>query len=177
MADCIDFNCPAFSAQTLNDCGDVLVGGGDAALLIACGSTLVDPSDDVEVNALITAGDAIVIKHLKIGIDAASPITVDPVVACGPPKTINYDRSGTWFDANVNAANSDMYSGFSGRSFGGIVIRECEGQVTYIDAEVTFQGSRILPDNNNEAQRYEYTFAWKNMNEPTIHAEPAGIFD
>lgn len=177
MADCIDFNCPAFTDQTLNDCGDVLVGGADSALLIACGSTLVDPSDDVEVNALITAGNAVVIKHLKIGIDAASPIEIDPVTSCGPAKTINYDRTGTWYDANINAANITMYNDIlSGRSFGGLVIRECEGQVTYIDSEVTFQGSRIIPNNNNEAQRVEATFRWKSQTEGTIHAEPAGIF-
>lgn len=177
MADCIDFNCPAFVSQTENDCGDILVGGADAAILIKCGVSVVDPSDDVEINGLITAGDAVVIKNLKVGIEAASPITIDPVVACGPAKTINYDRTGTWYDANVNAANSVMYSGiFNSRSFGGLILRECEGQVTYVDAEITFTGSRILPNNNNEAQRYEGAFAWKSPIEPTIHAEPAGIF-
>lgn len=177
MADCIDLNCPAFAAQVLSDCGEVSVGGADAVIFIACNTTVTDPSDEVEINALITAGTAEVFKNLKIGIDAPSPIEIDPVVACGPAKTINYERSGTYEDWNINAGNITAYADvLSGRSFGGLIIRECEGRVTYINAEVTFQGGRVIPNNNNEGQRIEASFKWKSKVEPTIHAEPAGIF-
>jgi hypothetical protein len=178
MADCTDFGCSALLDHTLSDCGEIATGGIDAALFIKCGITVADPSDDVEITALIVAGDAKVVKGVKIGVDAASPIEIDPVISCAPPKIVNYDRTGTIFDANVNTANVTFYNDILiDRSFGGVIFRECgEGRVTYVDAEIILNGSRIIPNDSNEAQRWEATFKWKSKTEGTIHAEPAGIF-
>lgn len=178
MADCIDFNCPALPSHTLSDCGEIATGGVSAALLVKCGIDITDPSDDVEIDALILAGDAIVVSNIKVGVDAASPIEIDPVVSCAPPKIVNYDRTGTWLDANVNAANVTFYNDtLIDRSFGGMLLYECgQDMVTYINAEIIFSGSRVIPNDSNDAQRFEASFKWKSKQEGTIHAAPAGVF-
>lgn len=81
-------------------------------------------------------------------------------------------------DGNVNASNVNFYTTlFSGQSFGGLIIRECgESRVTWIDDEVTWTGTRLLPENDNENQTFSGTFTWRNKAEPDIFDEPANIF-
>ena len=65
MAECIDLNCPAFTAQTLNDCGDIAIGGIDSVAIVKCGVTVVDPSDGVALAVQVAAGDIVVYNKLK----------------------------------------------------------------------------------------------------------------
>lgn len=182
MANCINYNCEEIGEHTLNeDCGDLLLGGLSDAVLLDCGHQVTDPTDGTQILDEITAGRAWLVKNIKVGISPASPVQIDALKACGTQTLVTYNRSGNWVDGNVNSENIDFYSKiFRGRSFGGMILRECgnpNSKATYIDAEITFTGDRIVPDNNNELQRFEATFIWKSKDIASQINEPVGVFD
>lgn len=185
MPNCVNYDCnDPLGTQLLNDCGEELLGGGSGALLLECDHQLTDPSSAVEIAAEIAAGRATLFKNVKIGIDQASPIEVDSNVSCGTSKLVNYDRTGTWIDGNVNSANVTLYDKvYSGRTFGGMVIYQCgtaeadSGElVEWIDAAITVTGSKLLPNTNNEFQTFNGTFKWRKKTMPSLHTAPVGIF-
>lgn len=181
MANCINYNCnDPLGLHLLNDCGDELQGGVKHAIILECDTQLTDPSNAVQVQAEIDAGRATLVKNIKVGMPAASPVKIASNVACSTDKLVTYDRTLTWMDGNINDNNiTEFYNNLlAGQSKGGLIIYECGAdQVTWIDDEVRFTGSRIIPDSDNEFQRFECTVEWRNKYDSTIYSAPAGIFD
>lgn len=177
---CINYNCQdELGAQLLNNCGYERQGGSSQLILIECGSVL-STMTAAAINALVTAGNAVIVKNVNVSYDYASPIEVDSNVPCQPSRIVNYDREGMWVDRNVNSSNVNFYNSiFKGRKFGGMVIVECgnedDPKVKYIDAVITASGSDRLPNNNNEFQDFKVTFKWKSLNMPSISNKPVGI--
>lgn len=165
---CINYNCiDPLGEHTLNTCGVERQGGASALVLFECGSLPTDATDGAEINALIAAGEAYLIKNVNVSYGAASPIEIDSNVPCQPQKVINYDREGALVDSNVNAANVEFYNKiFAGRVFGGAIIFECgnedDPKAKYISKSITFTGSDVLPNTDGEWQRFEATFKWKS---------------
>ncbi|MFI5404911.1 MAG: hypothetical protein ACHQ1D_00210 [Nitrososphaerales archaeon] len=179
---CINYNCDDLEPHTLNeDCGDNLLGGLSDAVLLDCNTNLVDPTNGTQVLAEIAAGRAWIVRNIKVGIPLGSPVQIDALKACGTQTLVTYNRTGTWVDGNVNQFNIETFynSVFRGRSFGGMILKECgnpNAKITFIDAEITFTGDRVIPDNNNELQRFEGTFSWKSKDLPRQLNEPVGVF-
>jgi hypothetical protein len=150
-----------------------------AILVGACGTELVDPSDSVEVQALIDAGTAKIIEDIRFALPAGSPVTVDSPIGCGTPIRINEDRTATLYDANVTDENNTFWNDVNNRRIAWILAFLCDsGTVVYINPNVgiTTSANFIIPEQNNELQRYEVTFSWRDKNIPSQYAAPAGIF-
>lgn len=179
MPNCINYNCDEITEHLKNDCEEFLQGGVSQVLLLECNHAITDPSNATQVNAAISDGTATLIQNVKLGIDAASPETVDSPIACRPPKLVNYTRTASWLDGNVNAQNVTFYNtAFNGRSFGGMIVYECSsGKVTWYDDAITLTGNRIIPNTDAEFQRFEGVATWKGINDGSIHDAPAGVFD
>lgn len=175
---CVTYNCDEITEHLKNDCEEFLQGGIPQVILLECNHTVTDPSNASQITANIAAGTATLIQNVKIGVDAASPVEIDSPISCQPPKLVNYDRSASYMDANVNSNNITLYDTcFSGRSFGGMIVYECGAdQVTWYDSVLNMTGSRIIPNNDLEFQRFEGTVKWKSKTEGQIYAAPAGIF-
>lgn len=180
---CASYNCDdALGSHVLNDCGVGTMGGYKNCILLECVNEITDPSDATEVQDAIDAGEAHLIKDVKLSIPAASPVKVDSQVANAPQIVTKYEFAGTMVDGNVNTSNRTFYNNLlDGRSFGGIILHNAdEGKVYWFDAEVRFEGSLIMPDNDGESERFETTFNYKTSPQnvvPGIYTEPAGIFD
>jgi hypothetical protein len=150
-----------------------------AILVGACGTELVDPSDSVEVQALIDAGTAKIIEDIRFALPAGSPVTVDSPIGCGTPIRINEDRTATLYDANVTDENNTFWNDVNNRRVAWILAFLCDsGTVVYINPNVgiTSSANFIIPEQNNELQRYEVTFSWRDKNIPSQYPAPAGIF-
>jgi hypothetical protein len=150
-----------------------------AILVGACGTELVDPSDSVEVQALIDAGTAKIIEDIRFALPAGSPVTVDSPIGCGTPIRINEDRTATLYDANVTDENNTFWNDVNNRRVAWILAFLCDsGTVVYINPNVgiTTSANFIIPEQNNELQRYEVTFSWRDKNIPSQYPAPAGIF-
>lgn len=179
MANCINYECDdALGTHLLNECGEEVQGGVKDYITLECNHTVTDPSNATEIQDNINAGTAALVKNVKIGMPAPSPIMVASNVACSTDKLVSYDRTLNIVDGNVNSTNIDFYNKLlNGQSKGGIIIHECgSGKVTWIDDEIKFTGGRIIPDSDNEFQRFEITAVWRNKFEPQIYDVPANIF-
>lgn len=181
----IDYSCnETLGTHLLNICGDELLGGSSFMLLLEADHQMTDPSNGTQIAAEIAANRATLLKGVKVGIAKPSPIEVESNVGCGIPKLVNYDRTGTLVDGNVNNTNVAFYDKiFGGRTFGGAVLYLCGTEesasgelVEWIDANIVFTGGKILPTGNNEFQRFEGDFKWRKKTGSTLHANPVGIF-
>lgn len=185
MANCQNYNCDdALGTYEELNCGYTLPGGASAALLLECDHEIDDPSDATQVQAAIDDGKALLVSGGSFTIEPASPQIITSKVPCRPDSVSTYTRTGTYYNPNVSTANSDLHSTiFKGRKFGGMILYECGAvnkgfdQVTWIDAQIVFTGSRVLPGSNKEEQRYEGTFSWESSEDALIYDKPAGIFD
>ena len=182
MANCINYNCDDLQPHILNeDCGDPLLGGLSDAVLFDCDHLVTDFTNGTQVLAEIAANRAWLVENIKVGIPRGAPTEIDSFRACGTQTLVNYVRTGTWIDGNVNNFNiADFYNPlFRGRSIGAMILKECgnpNSKVTLIDSEITFRGDRIIPDNNNELQRFEADFTWKSKDMSEQINEPVGVF-
>lgn len=182
MANCINYNCDDLQPHTLNaDCVEPLLGGLSDAVIFDCDHQVTDFTNGTQVNAEIAAGRAWLVQNIKVGIPAPSPIEIDALKACGTMTLVNYDRTATWTDGNVNNFNTvDFYCPLlRGRTIAAIILRECgnpDSMVTLINDEISFRGGKIVPDNNSELQRYEITLSWKSKCDPESINEPVGVF-
>jgi hypothetical protein len=151
-----------------------------AIIIGSCASVLANPEDPAEIEAVLLAGTAVLVEDIRFALPAGSPITVDSPVGCGTTIRINEDRTATLYDANVTDQNNAFYNSLNAQKVGWIMAYLCDsGKVIYIDPPVgiTTSANFIIPEQNNELQRYEVTFSWREKNIPTQFAAPAGVFN
>jgi hypothetical protein len=176
---CPSYNCDELSDHLLNDCEVALQGGSDQIIVLDCGHTITDASNATQINDNITSGKAKLIQNIRVGLDAGSAVEVDSLIACRPQVTVNYDRTMSLIDGNVNSTNVGFYDQvFNGRAIGGLIVHLCAAdKVLFIDENIKASGSLIVPNNDSEFIRFEGTFKWKSIANPQITDVPAGIFD
>lgn len=180
---CNNYDCEdALGTHAPNPCQTSTRGGYPNFILLECNSSITDPSNAVQVQAAIDAGEAHVFKNVKLALPAPSPIKVDAMIANAPEKTVQYEFTGTLVDPNVNSTNITLYNQvLDGRSFGGIILHNRDEEKVYMHtAETRFEGGLVMPDNDGDIERFETSFIFrKDPDEviPTQFAEPAGIFD
>ena len=176
---CVSYCDSSLLDHNLVNCNEYKLGGVSAIIVGACGTELVNPSDEAAVDALLIAGTAKLIEDIRFALPAGSPVTVDSPIGCGTAIRINEDRTATLYDANVTDENNAFWNDVNNRRIGWILAYMCDsGKVIYIDPPqgLTTSAQFILPEQNNELQRYEVTFSWRDKNIPEQYDAPAGIF-
>lgn len=179
---CTNYNCSDFSAQVLNDCGNPLEGGFDQAVIFDCDATTTDYTNGTTIAADIASGAAVLFKNIKAGLPAGSPNEIDVMVAGQEPRAVNYSRTATWVDANVNTSSSAVYDsldGTSGITANAVLFHLASGENAVIvdpPKGCVFKGTLMVPDDTSDAARYEYTVNWKDPNNPTVQTVPSGVF-
>lgn len=163
----------------LVNCGEYKLGGVSGIIIGACGTELVAPSDENEIESLLNTQQAILIQDIRFALPAGSPISVDSPVGCGTSIRINEDRTATLYDANVTDTNSAFWNDVNNRKVSWILAYLCDSnKVVYITAPsgISTSAAFIIPEQNNELQRYEVTFSWRNKTIPMQYPAPPGIF-
>jgi len=163
------------------DC-EVNYAGGIRDIIIFQTELPADPSNESDVQALLDSGDAVKLSAIKVGIPEPSPITSPSMRSCSPEVTVNYDRTITIIDANVEPGNVDFYNSLNnstGFEAEGVLLAECDAdRCTFIDKPINFTGGRIVPDDNNDQpQHFSYTGKWKAKGDSAIVDTPPNIFD
>ncbi len=181
---CVTYNCDELTDHTLNECDEFLLGGSDQIVILECGHDVTDPSNGTLVQAAITNGTAKLVQNVKFGIAEPAPIEVDSPISGQVPKIANYDRSAGMIDANVNASNlNDFYNSLlGGRQISGLIVYmvgEAIPTVRFINPPkgMYAKGGYTSPDTDSDFQKFVVNWAWKDLNNPSYHAAPAGIFD
>lgn len=176
---CASYCDSGLQTHDLVNCGDYKLGGVSAIIIGSCASVLGDPTSGAEIQSALDAGTAVMVEDIRFALPAGSPIQVDSPVGCGTQIRINEDRTATLYDANVTDQNNTFYNALNQQKVGWIMAYLCDsGKVIYIDPPVgiTTSANFIIPEQNNELQRYEVTFSWRQKSIPTQFAAPAGIF-
>ena len=154
--------------------------GGVSSLIIFQNNLPTDPSSSSEVQALLDSGDAVLLTGLKIGFPEATPITIESRRSCSPEVTVQYDRTITIIDANVEPGNVEFYNSLNnstGFEAVGALAYQCDAErCQFIDRPINFTGSLIVPDDNNDSQHFSYTGKWKDKGDALIVDAPANIF-
>jgi hypothetical protein len=176
---CVSYCDVSLLEHDLVQCNEYKLGGVSAIIVGACGSELSDPSDATQIQSVIDSGLATLISDIRFSLPAGSPIIVDSPIGCGTSIRINEDRTATLYDANVTDNNSGFYNDLNERKISWILAYLCDSnKVIYITANagITTSVAFIIPEQNNELQRYEATFSWRNKNIPYQFDAPVGIF-
>lgn len=180
MANCVKpYYCYTLEGYpTGSDCDtqDEYLSGWSAVGLLACGTTVTDPSDGEELQGLIDAGSLIIVNNIKGGLDEPSALTIDPTTSCGVTKTINYDRTFTWEDYKTSKEVVEWYNEMKANNYGGALLYGCDGTVTYINQELRMTAALSGENNNSVAKRIGAQLAWRDINDPVPYDAPAGIF-
>ena len=175
---------------SLDLCPEAVNGGMSAAILFKCDVTREDITVDEDpdtidadkIAALIAADRAkkVTGPNLRITLNAPSSVTAESFDPCGSEQTINYDRTLTWEDANVNADRQKFYNSINtsvGFIIGGALVLECDAErFTYINDELKFAGGRQSPATNAERQFFSYEVSWRNKVDPDILDFVTGVF-
>jgi len=179
MPNCVDYDCGELTDHLPNSCNTQVLGGSDAIAFLTCDHQLTDPSDSVELQAEYDAGRLKVFKSVKVGIPAASPVTTTSYIAGAVAPVSNYDRTITVVDANYNQDNITLYDLIlNNKSFGGALVRLADSdQIIWLNYRLTAEGSPIVPDDTNEAIRFETTFKGRSKLMGNLYANSSSLFD
>lgn len=177
---CVDYCGDGLLDHGLIECDEYKLGGISQVIIGSCGTELTDPSDATEIQALLDAGTAKLLQNLRMSLPAGSPVTVDSPVGCGTTLRINEDRTATIFDANVTNSNVEFYNDLNNRKIAWLLMYLCDSdRVIYVNPPqaIVTSVSLVVPEQNNELQRFEGTFAWRDKNAPLQYDAPVGIFE
>jgi hypothetical protein len=173
---CYDYD--PYPSETSCDNKEYYLAGISAIGLLQCGVTVTDPSDAVELQELIDAGELIIIKGIKGGIDEPSLVQIDALTACGGQLTITADRTVSFVDGKVSKDIVEWYNTMKQNSYGGALLFECaEDRVSFVDVRVDMTANRSMGQLNNEAQVINGSLSWRSLADPVPYDAPAGIFD
>ena len=179
MPNCVDYNCGDLSEHVQNDCNELILGGSEAVGLLSCSHTITDFEDQTQLENAVASGDLRVLKGVKVGMPIASPITVGPYTAGEVSTVANYERTATLIDPNFNQSNITFYNSlFNNKKLGGMLVRlKDSGKVIYINSVITAEGSPVVPDDDNDAIRFEGTLKWRSKESGDIFDDVTGVFD
>ena len=163
------------------DCFEQYAGGVNATVIFVT-ALPIDPSDGVEVQALIDSGDAVLMPFMKIGINEPSPINAESLISCASEITTNYDRSISLMDAKVVDENITYYNSLNastGFAAIGMLLPNCDDATRsfYVEETIRFEGGLIVPDNDNaEPQHFSFNAKYRAKSDPSLVTTPTGIF-
>jgi len=155
-------------------CPSRATGGINAAILFRCGVERedivtdydADTLDNDKIEALIASGDAKLVNGVQVTINAPSELTAPSGNPCIGDAPVNYDRTLTWQDFNVNRNRTlfyDSINAVNGFPLGLLLLQHCEpNMTTLIDSDVRFSGGRQSPEQSSDVQFYEFNVTWRS---------------
>jgi len=155
-------------------------GGNDALLIVKRGESF-DTQSQSEVQALIDAGKAMLIKNISASLPAPSPVQVDSNIACEPQTTLTMNWTLDWRDGKITPENIDAYDSLSranGFKIGTIIMHSCSNGYQYImEGKIAANGGLVNPASDEELQEFVYQAAWKSRNNPRLETTANPIFN
>jgi hypothetical protein len=170
-------------------CGGTKSGGINAAIIFRCGVSREDIVEDYDadtldndkIEALITAGDAKVVGGIQVTLNAPSELSAPSGNPCIGEAPINYDRSLTWQDFNINRNRSEFYDSINavnGFPIGGLLLLHCEeNMISYVESDVRFSGGRQSPEQSSDAAFYEFNVTWRKKKDTELFEQTIDAFN
>jgi hypothetical protein len=177
MSQVCNYGCGTLEDHEQVLCGEYKNGGFSGVGIDDCASDISDYSDAAEWTSAIAAGHMKVIKGIKGELPEATAVEGESAVGCGPENEVyTYDRTFTFTDSNVSAANTAFYNSLKKRRVK-IVPFACDSdEVLPVQYIANVDAKLVVPRSNGERQHYMVTFRWRGLDDPVAVDAPAGIF-
>jgi hypothetical protein len=177
MSSC-NYNCADLPAHEQVSCGNYRKGGINAVAIVDCGHTITDWENATQWQTNIDAGLVTLIQPVRGAIPDPSPVEGPNPNGCGSENTLDdFDRTATWIDFNVTAANITFYNALNKRIANLVVYHGCDTpEITVIENNVNFVAMRRVDENKRVKQSFAVTAKWTSLDEPSLYDAPAGIF-
>lgn len=186
MAECLNYNCDELEDHESLDtqCLGPRPSGIGEAVFILCGNTVTEEnaSDGTFVNALISSQDARLVQLINLGLDSAEPVLSPfPASPCRPAQTLYVNFTGSIVDIGFTATNMTFWNQLiNGYSIAGMIARLCpkdgwDDESLYMDGEITFTGSPLVPKEGTDVARFELTYTFRGS--VKLIPTPAGVFE
>jgi hypothetical protein len=166
--------------HTLVQCGNYAKGGVSAYAVLTEDHGIEDFTSQAEWEAAIAAGEAKVVKQVKMNYPDASAITgTNPVGGETADVTDGYTHTFTGNDYNALAANDEFYEQLNPRKtyLAWYMPKSNTIQVNVVDA-VSWNCTPFIPEGESERQGYTVNATWESDVDvlPMRVTAPAGIF-
>lgn len=177
MSQTCNYGCGTLEDHEQVVCGEYKNGGVSGVAIDDCNSGITDYSDAAEYTAAIAAGNLKVIKGIKGELPEATAVEGESAVGCGPENEVyTYDRTFTYTDMNVSAANTAFYNSLKKRRVK-VIIYLCDSdEVLPVEYIANVDAKLVVPRSNGERQHYMVTFRWRGLDDAVAVDAPAGIF-
>lgn len=182
MATCPPYQCYDSWEDLLDDslCLTRQVGGISSAIVLKCdvlkADVVTDADDEVldeaKIAQLLLDDRAKLITGIQVTINEPSPLNAPSGDPCKGESPVNYDRSLTWTDINVNRARQRFYNSINavkGFPIGGLLLKHCADEmVTGIFADVSLSGGRTSPEQSAEIQQFAFNITYRSVDDDQI---------
>jgi len=178
------YNCDALAVhEAFGDiCAPPRPGGIDSAVLVLCGEELADPTSGTEVDALITAEGAKLVKQIAMSLEGSEQILSQYLVTpCDTPRVQYVNWTGTMRDLMFSTTNFEFWTQLiNGYKVSAILAHLCladgwDDVSLYMKGNISFAGNPIIPLDGTDTDRFEVTYTFRG--EISLIATPAGVFD
>lgn len=171
--------CGEFGDYNESGVCDEYMGGNDALILIRKGVDVGDTTDEAVMEALIAAGNAMIIRNIMVSIEAPEAVRGNVSRACSTASVLTYNRTGTIQDYKADATNIDFWNGVdasSGAIWGMAIVHSCSHNEQFIiTGNIRILGGLINPLSDEENQFIDRSMEWKAKTDP-VKEESNPIF-
>lgn len=181
MSELCDYNCEALEDhEVVVGCAGARPAGVSDILFALCGHSIVDPSDGTQWTTALNANFAKELFSVAAGFDSGEPTLSPKTTACGLPSTLFVTYTGTITDYNFTSDNVAFYNTLiNGYKIPAMLMRLCpksgwDDQSLWLDGEISFTGSPVVPNTDEETARFEITWSFKG--DVTLVDTPSGLF-
>lgn len=172
-----DFNCAALPSYVRVTCNDFDKGGISSIGVLDCDHAITDFTLAAQYTTEISGGNLTLIETVRAQMPVASPIENPNPSGCGPDTILDgFERTVTWVDSNVSAANVTFYNELNKRRFY-LILYNCGSDVVrVIQTPVSFMATEVYPESDKARATWEVTAKWSSFDAPEYYAAPTGIF-
>lgn len=168
-------SCIALNDYSTNPCGTKEMGRVRAVAFVKKTSTIADPTSDSEWNALVTAGNAILIPRVRGtydgGVDVESAGFADESTEfTGKNHQIQY------FDPNFNKNNRDFYNELRKASKDFKIWFVSESFLYEVKTTPMISAKYPMTENVTDQITFDVMVKWSDENLPVIYTKPTTFF-
>jgi hypothetical protein len=168
-------SCIALNDYSNNPCGTKEMGRVRALAFVKKTSTIADPTDDADWNALVTSGACILVPRVRGtydgGVDVESAGFSDEAT-----EFTGKNHQIQFFDPNFNANNRDFYNELRKASKDFKVWFVTETKLWEVETTPMISAKIPVTENVTDQVTFDVMIKWADDNLPLIYTKPASFF-
>ena len=155
----------------------VKTGGISDIIFIDCAITVVDPTDPVEINALIGAGTAVLVGKIRAEEPEATPNELPNADGGGPLTRVStFTRTIDYIDQSVTDGNVDFYNKLTGSTKQAIIRYPSASEQRFITSKIVWTATDVTPPDHTATRQFHIIGTYISAAMSPITAELVGVY-